>query len=82
MRGKETDKEYIIAEKALKKGVRRFVLILKRKLLLAECFIDENNKIRFRNRKWVSRLKLLKTEIIYQTHVLIFIKYSEKKNNI
>ena len=68
-----------MVEKALKKGIRYFLLILKLKLLLIKCFINKNNKIRFRNRKWILRLKSLKTRIIYQTHTSIFIGYFGKK---
>ena len=68
-----------MAEKALKEGVRRFPLILKLKLLLVECSIDEDNKIRFRNRKWVLRLESLRTGIIHQTYISIFTGHSGKE---
>ena len=65
MKEKEIDKKYIIIKKTLKKKTRHFLLILKFKLLLMECSIDKNNKIRFKNRKWILKLELLKTKIIY-----------------
>ena len=48
---KKTNKEYIMAKKALKKEIRHFLLILKLKLLLIECSINKNNKIKFRDKK-------------------------------
>ena len=79
MKKKETDKEYIMTEKALKEKIRYFLLTLKLKLLLAECSINKNDKIRFRNRKWILKLELLRIEIIYQTYISIFIRYFGKE---
>ena len=54
-----------MTKKTLKEKARCFLLILKFKLLLMECSINKNNKIKFKDRKWILKLELLKIRIIY-----------------
>ena len=66
--GRDKDEKYQIAWKAVKEGARRFPISLDLKLSIAECKLDENGNLLYRNRKWVPDHEPLRTGLIHAMH--------------
>ena len=64
----EKDETYQLAKEALKSGARKFPPQLGLKVSLAECSIDEQDRLRYRGRKWVPESEDLRVRIIDEVH--------------
>jgi len=62
------DQIYTDARQAVINGERRFPVHLELKASIAECRIDEDLFLLYRNRKWVPASEPLRTMLIHETH--------------
>ena len=67
-KAREQDSVYQMAHKAITQGDRKFPTALELKVSIAECKLDDQGNLLYRDRRWVPNSEPLRTGIIHAIH--------------